>query len=1108
MKPPLNLLKALRWASAMLVGCALAGGLGAAAVSAGSSLDEPSITAIRVDGSSIIISAHVPAGLKKVTLQSSRRLGTGAWEPRAIMRLDGQGGEVTFELPKSPELEIVRVRADESEPLPNAFYRGTNQFPGIPVATGGLPGGPVVFDAAGTADGRTSAPTAQRDVVESDIWQIDGDSLYFFNQYRGLQVIDVSNADAPVLRGTLLLPAAGEQMYLLGDNRVILLARDGCNWSADSSSQVMIVNTSGASPTVETALPVSGDIQESRLVGTALYVLTQAYRPVANKEGNWEWGTQIYAFDLSDPTAPVARPESWFAGYGNVLSANDRYLFVAITDNDGNSQVYCVNIANPDGTMAKAGSIRVAGRVADKFKMHMDGDVLTVISEKWGYENTSGGQRWRPVTTLETFSLAEPTPTKLGELRLADGEQLHATRFDEQRVYVVTYFRVDPLWVVDLSDPRHPAIKGELKVPGWSTYIQPLGDRLLTIGIDDTNGWRVAVSLFDVHDPAAPALLSKVPLGENSSWSEANSDEKAFGFVPDAGLILVPYSSYSTNLLQGVQLIDFNRDALTKRGFISHDVEARRSTVHKDRILSVSARELLSVDAADRDHPVVKNELELSWPVNRVFVQGDYLIELETTAGWGNGTAPTVRVVAAAAPDKVLGTLVLGNLPVAGATVRNGRLYLLQGQTSYVMLPVAEGEKDTGAGTNQTKLVCSVLDLTKLPALSILGSAESVSGDTFNGSADPVWPKPELLVWAAQQSNYWGPWLVDIARPGIMPIRGGFWYPYWGGDSKLYAVDVANEAVPAFVSQVSLTTTNGWSSTGKPFVADNSVFFSRQITETTITGTNLIVTTNVEYVVQTNGVGGTGTGPATGADGSVSAPVKVDPIPSATDVKPAPDVVRVPQTVIVTNEQPIYVTRQLYYLHVIDYSAPSAPLQRQPITIPGTLRGLAKEGALLYLVGYNLNTDAAGDGTEWLHACAYDGVSTFLVDSMPLINWPHAVLASEANVFVTRPEVEKSIGRALEAWTVSDAGKFTKLGERKLASNGAVLQAVNDVLVVQEDVGFEVFDLNNPVELPLLGAGGPGGCVYANPELVTGSRQAGLWLPLDIYGLYHLELKP
>ena len=87
----------------------------------------------------------------------------------------------------------------------------------------------------------------------------------------------------------------------------------------------------------------------------------------------------------------------------------------------------------------------------------------------------------------------------------------------------MTFLRKDPLWIVDLSDPALPQIKGELQVPGWSTYIQPLGNQLVTIGISDSNDWRVAVSLFDVKDAAKPSLLSRVPLGQNYSWSEASS---------------------------------------------------------------------------------------------------------------------------------------------------------------------------------------------------------------------------------------------------------------------------------------------------------------------------------------------------------------------------------------------------------------------------------------------------------------------------------------------------------------------------------------------------------------------------------------------------------
>ena len=167
--------------------------------------------------------------------------------------------------------------------------------------------------------------------------------------------------------------------------------------------------------------------------------------------------------------------------------------------------------------MKEAVTIRTAGRVADKFKMRLSGDILTVISEVLSRNSSNNLNRW--LTTLETFSLANPNkPKALGELSLAKGERLFATRFDEDRVYIVTFEQIDPLWIVDLSDPRKPEIKGELEVPGWSTYIQPLGDRLVSIGVDDTdNSRRVAVSLFDVscllYTSPSPrdATLSRMP---------------------------------------------------------------------------------------------------------------------------------------------------------------------------------------------------------------------------------------------------------------------------------------------------------------------------------------------------------------------------------------------------------------------------------------------------------------------------------------------------------------------------------------------------------------------------------------------------------------------
>src|SRR2546427_1180834 len=219
--------------------------------------DQPVITSIRLERTNVVVTAQVPTRIRRITLECRSRLGAGGWEPRAVTRLDGNGGPVTFRIPKAAGLEVLRVRADDREPLPGSFYSGTNSFAGQPVGSGGLPG---VF--AGPADARGEDPAAgasSRDVVEADIWKLNGDNLYFFNQYRGLQVIDISAPDAATVEGVLPLPAAGEQMYLLDVNHVVLLARDGCGWGGGGTGRRgVVVDVGGGGPKAVARVPVQG----------------------------------------------------------------------------------------------------------------------------------------------------------------------------------------------------------------------------------------------------------------------------------------------------------------------------------------------------------------------------------------------------------------------------------------------------------------------------------------------------------------------------------------------------------------------------------------------------------------------------------------------------------------------------------------------------------------------------------------------------------------------------------------------------------------------------------------------------------------------------------
>src|SRR5438552_1697678 len=248
---------------------------------------QPLITSIRPEGTNVVVLASVPPGFQRLTLEGRARFGAGAWTPVAVTQVNGAAASVTFRVPCAKQVELLRLRADTHQALPASFYGGTNSFLGPPTNSvpspigAGLDGGPVGPGAAPT----TPSPRA---VVESDIWKLDGDRLFFFNQYRGLQVINISNPDLATVQGTLALPAAGEQMYLADSNHVVLLARNGCVFGTDES-QVIVVSVSNGLPQVVTNLVLGGYIQESRMVGTALYVASQTYRPMpGTTNSTWE----------------------------------------------------------------------------------------------------------------------------------------------------------------------------------------------------------------------------------------------------------------------------------------------------------------------------------------------------------------------------------------------------------------------------------------------------------------------------------------------------------------------------------------------------------------------------------------------------------------------------------------------------------------------------------------------------------------------------------------------------------------------------------------------------------------------------------------------------
>jgi hypothetical protein len=203
----------------------------------------------------------------------------------------------------------------------------------------------------------------------------------------------------------------------------------------------------------------------------------------------------------------------------------------------------------------------------------------------------------------------------VGALRsVAPGETMRAVRYDGDRAWLITFEQVDPLFTLDLSEPRDPRIAGELVIPGFSAYLHPFdGDRLLGVGMAGTADGRltgVDVSLFDIADPAAPKQMDELVIAE-SGWSESEIlwDPHAFTFFD--GVAAIPVQAYTEVWdtggrevapvpFSGLVVVDVDRvGTLTELGRVDHAdlVDAsmgsslprmRRSVVIEDVLYSMS----------------------------------------------------------------------------------------------------------------------------------------------------------------------------------------------------------------------------------------------------------------------------------------------------------------------------------------------------------------------------------------------------------------------------------------------------------------------------------------------------------------------------------------
>ncbi|MFA5930361.1 MAG: beta-propeller domain-containing protein [Candidatus Micrarchaeia archaeon] len=245
-----------------------------------------------------------------------------------------------------------------------------------------------------------------------------------------------------------------------------------------------------------------------------------------------------------------------------------------------------------DGSFTYGGQASVPGHVLNQFSMDEYNGyfrIATTSGQTWSSENPSSNNVYVIDSGMKVAGKLEG---------LAKGESIYSARFMGNRAYLVTFKKIDPLFVVDLSVPASPSVLGQLKIPGYSDYLHPYDEtHLIGLGKDAAAAegenqdfaWYqgVKLSLFDVGDVSHPKEVAKYEIGDRGTDSYALQDHKAFLFSKEKGLLAIPVllaridplkypngveaSTYGDYVFQGEYVFDVSLDkGFVLRGTVSH----------------------------------------------------------------------------------------------------------------------------------------------------------------------------------------------------------------------------------------------------------------------------------------------------------------------------------------------------------------------------------------------------------------------------------------------------------------------------------------------------------------------------------------------------------
>ncbi len=319
-----------------------------------------------------------------------------------------------------------------------------------------------------------------------------------------------------------------------------------------------------SNPNLEFMIGISGSDLASRMIGDVVYVVAQLTVRYPEEDNvlpkMWENGRKKEVALSSVRYDPETRHADSFvnilacdvsngnheslsivADWSSTVYMSTQALYFAVQKWNGGVTDWS-GFASPEDT----GSARTTIYKISADGLHLNasarGDVRGWLLNQFSMDEYQGHLRVATTTGWADIENAvyvlDENLDRVGTLEgLAPTERIYSARFVGDTLYLVTFLQMDPLFVIDLSNPARPEVAGELEIPGFSTYLHPIDDSHV-LGIGQEDG-RVKVSMFDVSNPTSPTEMSKFVI-DGSFYSEALYDHKAILFDRERELLVIP----------------------------------------------------------------------------------------------------------------------------------------------------------------------------------------------------------------------------------------------------------------------------------------------------------------------------------------------------------------------------------------------------------------------------------------------------------------------------------------------------------------------------------------------------------------------------------------